>query len=214
MRWVVVVLALVGPGCPPLPPPPGDESLGEYSIAAEPVAGLPDGGVGELRADGGLACPLVDVAPVAFRFSATVTRASSTGQAWLTLGGGYPRDAGWDGQVVDSVAAVRRLFPSCGACRPTIATERIRFALLSRSQSDLVGRSCPADALDGGVPAPPGPDGGLTGPAQTDEGFDALYACGALEFSVSLQDAGDPEPDCAPGCDDCVVNYTLVGERR
>ena len=205
-----VVLA----GCPALPPPPGDEKLGEYTIAAEPVRALEDGGVGALRPDGGLWCPLVDIAPAPFRFSATVTRESSTGQAWLTLGGGYPRDAGWDGQVVDSSAAVRRLFPSCGGCRPTIATERIRFALMSRSQSEAVGRACPANPLDGGVPAPPGPDGGITGPVPTAEGFDALYACGELEFSVALQDAGPPEPDCAPGCDDCVVNYTLVGERR
>jgi hypothetical protein len=212
-RWcaaLVVVLA----GCPPLPPPPGDEKLGEYTIAAEPVRGLEDGGVGALRPDGGLWCPLVDVVPEAFRFSATVTRETSTGQAWLTLGGGYPRDAGWDGQVLDSVAAVRRLFPSCGGCRTTIATERIRFALMSRSQSEAVGRACPTNPLDGGVPAPPGPDGGITGPGQTAEGFDALYACGELEFSVALQDAGAPEPDCAPGCEDCVVNYTLVGERR
>lgn len=211
---VCAVLLVVLAGCPPLPPPPGDEKLGEYTIAAEPVRALDDGGVGELRADGGLWCPLIDVVPAAFRFSATVTRESSTGQAWLTLGGGYPRDAGWDGQVLDSSAAVRRLFPSCGGCRPTIATERIRFSLLSRSQSEAVGRACPANPLDGGVPAPPGPDGGITGPGQTVEGFDALYACGELEFSVALQDAGAPEPDCAPGCDDCVVNYTLVGERR
>ncbi len=209
-----VALLVVLAGCPPLPPPPGDENLGEYSIAAEPVRALDDGGVGALRADGGLWCPLVDVVPAAFRFSATVTRESSTGQAWLTLGGGYPRDAGWDGQVLDSSAAVRRLFPSCGGCRPTIATERIRFSLLSRSQSEAVGRTCPANPLDGGVPTPPGPDGGITGPGQTAEGFDALYACGELEFSVALQDAGAPEPACAPGCDDCMVNYTLVGERR
>lgn len=201
-------------GCPPLPPPPGNENLGDYSIAANPVSALADGGVGELRPDGGLWCPLVDVSPTPFRFSATVTRESSTGQAWLTLGGGYPRDAGWDGQVLDSSAAVRRLFPSCGGCRPTIATERIRFALMSRSQSEAVGGACPEHPLDGGVPLPPGPDGGIVSPAQTVEGFDALYACGELRFSVALQDAGAPEPECSPGCDDCVVNYTLVGERR
>lgn len=210
----VALLFVVLTGCPPLPPAPGNETLGEYSITAEPVRGLEDGGAGALRHDGGLWCPLVDVVPAAFQFTATVSRESSTGQAWLTLGGGYPRDAGWDGQVLDSVAAVRRLFPSCGGCRPTIATERIRFALMSRTQSDAVGRVCPEHPLDGGIPLPPGPDGGIVGPGQTPEGFDALYACGELEFSVALQDAGPPEPDCAPGCDDCVVNYTLVGERR
>jgi len=214
MWWRVALLLVVLAGCPPLPLPPGNENLGEYSITAEPVRGLVDGGAGEVRPDGGLWCPLVDVAPASFQFSATVTRESSTGQAWLTLGGGSPRDAEWDGQAVDSVAAVRRLFTSCGGCRPTIATERIRFALMSRSQSDVVGRVCPEHPLDGGIPLPPGPDGGITSPAQTPEGFDALYACGELQFSVALQDAGEPEPGCASGCDDCVVNYTLVGERR
>lgn len=201
-------------GCTVLPPPPGNEDLGEYALAVEPVKGLADGGVGELRADGGLLCPLADVAPAGFRFAATVTRDASTGQAWLTLGGGYPRDAGWDGQVVDSVASVRRVFPSCGACPPTIATERIRFALLSSSQSEAVGRTCPEAPLDGGVPQPPGPDGGLKAPAMTSEGFDALYACGVLEFSVALSEPAAPSADCAPGCDDCRVNYRLVGERR
>jgi hypothetical protein len=210
--WFWYSLLLLA-GCPALPEPPGDETLGLYSIAAEPSVN--DGRPESLRPDGGLWCPLVDVAPVPFRFNATVTRDSSTGQAWLTLGAGYPRDAGWDGQVLESVAAVRRLFPSCSGCRPTIATERIRFALMSRSQSEAVGRACPAHPLDGGVPLPPGPDGGIVGPGQTSAGFDALYACGELEFSVALQDAGgEPEPGCAAGCDDCVVKYTLVGERR
>lgn len=212
MRALVVLAVLSA--CEALPPPPGSESLGLWALSAEPVRGLPDGGAGELRADGEPWCSLVDVSPGPFNFDARITRDAASGKAWLSLGGGYARDAGWDGQVLDSVASVRRLFPSCGGCPPTIATERITVALLSRSQSEAVGRRCPPHPLDGGVPVPPGPDGGLRGPAQTPEGFDALYACGELVFSVALSEPTAPESGCAPGCDGCVVRYTLAGERR
>lgn len=195
-----------------LPPPPGNERLGRYSIAAEPVRGLPDGGIGELLEDGGLGCALPEVSPTSLRFEAQVTRDSSTAQAWLTLGPGYPRDAGWDGQLLDSTASVRRLFPSCGACSGVQATESIRFVLLSRSQSEVVGRRCPDNALDGGTPLP-NADAGVTPPRQTPEGFDALYACGELVFSVQASQVEGGEP-CPSICSECVVRYTLQGERR
>lgn len=214
MRGRLVVVLAVLSACEVLPPLPGSESLGAWSISAEPVRGLPDGGAGELLPDGALRCPLPEVSQAPFRFDARITQDPASGHTWLSLGGGYPRDAGWDGQVLDSVASVRRLFPSCGACPVTLATERITVALLSRSQSEAVGRQCPADALDGGVPAPPGPDGGLRAPGQTAEGFDALYACGELVFSVATSEPAAPESGCAPGCDGCVVRYTLAGERR
>jgi hypothetical protein len=180
-------------------------------MSAEPIAGLANGGVGELLPDGGLACSLPDVTRASFRFDAVITREPASGQAWLTLGGGYPRDAGWDGQVVDSVASARRLFPSCRACPATVATERITFALLSLSQSEAVGRRCPPSPLDGGVPKP---DGTITGPGQSDQGFDALYACGEVSFQVSLVEPASPESGCDPACADCTVRYTLAGERR
>lgn len=214
LALAVVIAAAPLLGCEVLPPPPGSEALGAWSISAEPVRGLADGGAGELRPDGTPWCSLADVVPAPFRFDAIVTRDPETGHAWLTLGAGYPRDAGWDGQVLDSTASVRRLFPSCAACPPTIATERVRVALLSRSQSEAVSRRCPANALEGGLPTPPGPDGGIRGPGQTPDGFDALYACGELVFSVALSEPPKPEADCPPGCDGCVVRYTLQGERR
>lgn len=209
MRGGVLFATLVLAGCPTLPPPPGGEKLGTYSISAEPVLG--DGGADSLRPDGGAWCPLVDVSPAAFRFDAIVTREPATGQAWMTLGGGYPRDAGWDGQVLESVAAVRRLFPSCAACPETIATETVRVALMSKSQSDAVGGQCPPNPLDGGVPMP---GGAIVGPGQTPAGFDALYACGTMEFAVTLSAPAAPESGCAVGCDDCIVRYVLQGERR
>jgi hypothetical protein len=180
-------------------------------MSAEPVPGLPDGGVGEFLPDGGVACALPDVSRSSFRFDALITREPATGQAWLTLGSGYPRDAGWNGQVLDSVASARRLFPSCRACPATVATERITFALLSRSQAEAVGRRCPPSPLDGGVPTP---NGTITGPGPGDQGFDALYACGEVAFSVSLVEPPSPESGCDPACVDCTVRFTLVGERR
>jgi hypothetical protein len=198
-------------GCPALPPPPGSENLGTYVMTAEPIRGLPDGGAGEALGDGRLRCALPDVPQVSFGFEVIVTREPSTGQAWLTLGGGYPRDAGWDGQVLDSESSARRLFPSCRACPATVATERITFALMSLSQSEAVGRRCPENPLDGGVPRP---DGGVTGPGPGEQGFDALYACGEMTFRVSLVEPAAPESGCDPACADCTVRYTLAGERR
>lgn len=211
MRLRVSSLLVLLAGCPALPPPPGTERLGTWAMAAEPLLGLPDGGLGELRPDGGLACELADAQQGPFRFEAVITRDPPSGQAWLTLGGGYPRDAGWDGQVLDSVASARRLFPSCRACPPTVVTERITFALLSLSQAEAVGRRCPPSPLDGGVPRP---ERGITGPGPGDQGFDALYACGEVSFHVSLVEPASPESGCDPACADCTVRYTLAGERR
>ncbi len=205
LLWVATV------GCSALPAPPGSENLGAYSFVAEPLRGLADGGIGELTADGGARCALPELVPATVAFEGRITRDPSTGQAWLTLGPGYPRDATWDGQVLESEATVARLFPSCAACGGVVARERIRFALMSRSQSVAVGRRCPQHPLDGGIPTPPGPDGTITGPAQTSEGFDALYACGELTFAVAVLDGG---ADCPAMCSECVVNYGLQGERR
>lgn len=210
-RSLGVLLCLAGLGCSALPPPPGSENLGAYSFIAEPLRALADGGIGELLGDGGARCILPEVVPATVAFEGRITRDPSTAQAWLTLGPGYPRDATWDGQVLESEATVARLFPSCSACSGVVARERIRFALMSRSQSVAVGRSCPPHPLDGGVPSPSGPDGTITAPAQTREGFDALYACGELTFSVEVTDGG---ADCPAMCSECVVNYTLQGERR
>lgn len=209
----LLVGVVTASACPPLPPPPGTEALGDYVMVAEPERALPDGGPGSLRADGGPGCGIPEVTFAPLRFEVVVTREPSTGAAWLTLGGGYPRDAGWDGQVLDSTAEVRRLFPSCAACPPTLASERILVALLSRSQSDAVN-GCPALLPDGGLPALPRGDG-ITPPRQTMDGFDALYACGSLEFRVTF-DAGvdGPDPSCPRACGECVVRYTLTGERR
>lgn len=208
---LAVVLLTWLSSCNSLPPPPGSENLGAYALTAEPVRALADGGVGELGPDGGPRCALPEVVPSAVSFEARITREPSTGEAWLTLGPGYPREATWDGQVLESEATVPRLFPSCAACVKVVAVERIRFALLSRSQSEAVGRRCPANPLDGGVPAPPGPNGEITAPAQTSEGFDALYTCGDLTFSVNVLEGG---ADCPEACSQCVVSYTLEGERR
>ncbi len=192
----VSLMALVLLGCPALPELPGSELLGTYSLGAEPF---------------GRSCLITDVSDAPFRFEASISRDPGTGHAWLAVSG-YPRDAGWDGQVLESHATVPRAFPSCRACA-TVATETVRLALLSRSQSEAVGNGCPAEPFDGGVPAADGQDGGVLLPRQTPEGFDALYACGELTFTVTLTDAGAVDPGCEV-CDNCRLSYRLVGERR
>lgn len=200
--------------CAVLPPPPGSESLGAYTLEAIPVSELPDGGVGSVLPDGGLECALPEVNPATFRFDAIVTRDPGTGEAFVTLGGGYHREAQWDGQVVTTLRSARRLFPSCRGCPETMASERMTFALMSQSQSEAVGRRCPPNPLDGGIPPPPGPDGGVSGPGQTPQGFDALYVCGTMTFSVSFVDPAAVSENCNQACATCVVRYGLVGERR
>lgn len=200
--WRAVVL-LMFVSCRLLPPPPGDEQLGEYAFVGEPRHDLPDGGHGELLSDGGLACGVSELSLPTFRFDGTVTRDTATGQAWLTLGAGYPRDAGWNGQVLDSVAAERRIYPSCAACGSVVATERITFVLLSPAQVDGLGGNCTDDALAV-------PDGGA--PMVTADGFNAALACGRLELSLSV--SADAGADCPQECRECVVKAALRGERR
>lgn len=194
-----LLLFVAAASCQVLPPPPGTEALGAYTVRATPSSSS--------------ACELPDVSAAPFTFDIVVTRDPTSGQAWLTLGAGYHRDAGWDGQVLDSSASVRRLFTSCAACPGTLATEHLRLALLSRSQSDVVGGRCPDGVLDGGAPQPT-EDGGVTLPGQTPSGFDALYACGALEFAVSLTEPPTADAGCPSACGTCVVRYDLEGERR
>lgn len=185
--WLMSLLA-----CRPLPPPPGSESLGDYSFLVEPPEQS--------------SCALPELQRPAFRFEGVVTREPATGAAWLTLGGGYVRDATWDGQVLDSVASERRIFPSCASCPSTVMSERMTFALLSRSQVEAAGERCPPELvreLEGGA-----------GPVMTPDGFDALLACGVLTLSVSLAEGAAASETCPAMCQTCVQTSTLSGERR
>lgn len=192
LRWLPWLLVLAG--CP-VAPLPGDQPMGVYSMTAT----QPE------RA----ACGLEEVTGTELAFEATLSRESTSERAWVTLAG-YSREATFDGQVLTSNTAASRVFSACGDCQTRIV-ERITVAVLSRSQTDLLGAECPLDVLDGGIPR--GTDGGVTLPKQTERGFDAVRLCGELTTEVvsdGLADGGA----CPAACSGCQVHYQLRGDRR
>jgi hypothetical protein len=191
-------------------PPPGTQ-IGYFAMHAEPA--LAPGGGPLVYEDGGLQCVLTDVFLAAFDFDMALSSEVIDGGevGYMTLSPNYPRSATWDGQVMRSTADARRYFEECNEC-VTRVEETIDVALLSRSQSDAVGNSCPANPLDGGVPQPN--DAGIIPPGPRDQGFDALLACGELHTQV-LVDEGLPDGGpCPEKCGACRTTYVLSGERR
>jgi hypothetical protein len=196
-------------GCP-LKPLPGDQSMGLYAMSAtNGTRGfLSDGG--NLMEDGGAPeCQLVDLSAADFIFDATLTRETTSERAWVTLNG-YSREGTFDGQVLTSQAEASRVFAECSKCA-TRVVETITVAVLSRSENESVGGTCPDNALDGGVV--PNPDAGIFGPGQTTQGYDAVRLCGELStvvVALGLVDGGE----CDPKCGGCTVHYQLRGDRR
>lgn len=188
-----------------VPPLPGDQPMGQYSLSATQGVrgyyGVPD-------VEGGARCELEEITGADFDFEATLTRDSASEQAWVILNG-YAREATFDGLILNSQAEASRIFSRCTTC-PTHVVETMTVAVLSRSQAGA--GECPEGALDGGVPMPDA-DAGIRGPQQTSSGFDAVRLCGELSTQVVadvLADGGACEPQCAG----CTVRYQLRGERR
>jgi hypothetical protein len=151
------------------------------------------------------ACGLSDVTDGGFGFSMVLSHDLNSTQAWVTVGG-YTRDAGFDGQVMESTAEADRIFDQCAECR-TRMIESMRFTVLSRSQWAAQG-SCLAD---GGYPAPDA-DAGITAPGPSAQGYDAQYLCGQMTETV----VSDGLPDggaCPAICGGCFIRYQLQGAR-
>jgi hypothetical protein len=92
-----------------------------------------------------------------------------------------------------------------------VLVETITLALLSRSQADAVSLNCPADPLGSGTPLPDA-DAGITAPANTGDGFDAILACGTL--TTVLIATGQDGGACAAACLGCGSSYVLSGARK
>jgi len=180
--------------------------MGTYELTAE-VVKLRDGGLDPDYQDCLAKNPgMAELPSESFPFQFVLTRNPDTNEVFLTLGG-VTRTATFDGQFVESTFVARREFATCcvddeGQNEGQLE-ERIRVALLSRSQSVALGGRCPRDALDGGVP---GPDAGVTPPGSTGTGFDALRACGELIDIVRPGDCGK--------CSVCTLRYPITGVRR
>jgi hypothetical protein len=210
-RWLCAVavlsgVVLSGSACDDEPDGPGREKMGTYELTAEVVT-LADGGLDPGYQDCTLRNPgMTELPSSSFPFEVILTRNPDTNETFLTLGG-VTRPATFDGQFVESTFFARREFANCcvGADGQNLGQleERLRVALLSRSQSDALGGRCPPNPLDGGVP---GPDAGVTPPGSIGTGFDALRACGELVDVVRPGDCGR--------CSACTLRYPVTGVRR
>lgn len=200
-----LLLALGLSGCP-VKPPPGDVAMGQYAVSATGGAPqLPDGGLGRPPE----CVDLTEVTGADFSFDAVLSRESTSDRAFITLSG-YPREGTFDGQVLTSTAEANRVFEACSKCS-TRVVETISVAVLSISQDDVAGGTCPEHPLDGGVGA--FPPAGVFGPGQTAQGYDAVRVCGELTTQVvalGLVDGGA----CEAPCNGCIVRYQLRGDRR
>lgn len=198
-RWLSLGALLVA-GCEQTPSIPGDERIGTFELTAQ-VMKLADGGLDPAQGDCVTRDPPITELPTAdFTFEAILSRDTSDNAAWLTIGN-VSRKATFDGQYVDSTFGAKRTFKNCCADKGQL-TEHFRVAILSRSQTEALGWTCPSDALDGGVP---GPDAGVTLPGNNGVSFDALRACGVL---VDVVGPGE----C--GCDTCSMSYPISGVRK
>lgn len=182
--------------CAGTPPPPGDEVMGDYNFHAEPVLEGPG-------------CGLTNAPTTGFDFVVKLTRFSTNGDTYATIGG-ISHNAVFDGQKVHAEYAAIRNFDDCTSCDTTL-TETLDMTLLSKSQSDVIGGDC-------NQPVPPiDPDAGITGPGTTPSGFDSVRACGTLGEKVTAvprTDNGGDAGICLPACNTCVLSYTISGDRR
>lgn len=191
--FACVAALAASPACAPNTSGPGREKLGTYGFQATPVA---------------RECALADGPGDAFSFDATLTRDPDTNDAYMTLGQ-FSRDAGWDGQTMESTIAAPRAFGGeCASC-PMALEETIRVGLLSESQNTAAQNRCP----DGPLPAVD-EDAGIRAPASDKFGFDAVRACGVLIDSTRVTGLLPGGGACPGSCSQCSVQYRLIGVRK
>jgi hypothetical protein len=190
MRYPLLFAALaLCAGCISEHKVPGQQVIGTFGLDATPTS---------------ITCAFAEQPDGGFAFDATLSY--NPGAAAFMTVGDVDRDAGFDGQVLSSWASGSRLFAECKCNDSVQVQERISVALLSTSQRDAAGGGCPANPLDGGVPAPN--DAGIVAPAPTGAGFDAVLACGEQIDDVV------PAPDAGCQCQPCSYHYRLEGARK
>lgn len=193
MRRFALIALFAFCSCPQPVTLPGDEPMGQYSFRADPLE---------------KSCALLSIPDGGFDFAATYSRNKDGTGYWVQVNN-FVRSASFDGGLVFSTHAASRGFqlPDGGDCAcQTSVEETIITAFLSPSQNEKVGDRCPDNPLDGGVPM--GPDSGVSEPGTTDNGYNAVRACGELREQVVV-DGG-----CDPLCGACRIRYSLRGERR
>ncbi len=193
VAFACVTMVATGPGCAPNTSGPGREKMGTYGFQAMPVA---------------RECALSSVPGEAFSFEVTLTRDPDTNDGYMTLKQ-FSRDAGWNGQTMESTISAPRAFGGeCTSC-PMALEETIRVDLLSESQNTAALNRCP----DGPAPAVDA-DAGIFAPASDRFGFDAVRACGVLIESTVVTGTLADGSQCPPSCSQCSVQYRLSGVRK
>jgi hypothetical protein len=177
------------------------EEIGTFSFTASPVS--PDAG-----------CPFQAFPNGGFSFDATLSHEVGSTRAFLIIGN-LEHDAGYDGQIfVSEYSSSGRSFDECNCRGNTSITidETLRVAILSRSQDQALGSTCPDNILDGGIPGPT-PDGGILPPGPRGGSYDAVAACGTLLDVVTIPDVvGCSCPGCP--CPGCSTLFNLRGQRK
>lgn len=199
---IALAAAVALAGCAVEPLLPGSEVMGTFEFVASQPVENPAGCALLSPSEGGTRLPL--------EFRVLLSRELGTEDAWYTLRD-QSHPATFDGQVLRVLSRAPRRFPSCvpngdpdlAVCAEVEVEESVTFALLSKSQNDVLGGACPAGAPDSGIPVPNGAD--VSGPGTTPTGFDAVRACGVLVDQLVPK-----EGCCAP----CSVSYRLEGVRR
>jgi len=188
-RWALgaALVALGFAACSSSVTLPGKNTIGTYAFTATQTSG--DCAFSE-QPDGG------------FTYTATLSFNPDTTQGFVTIND-VSRDGGFDGTVMDAPATGSRVFSEC-ECNSVVVNERITVALLSASQRAATDGGCPANPLDGGVPAPD--DAGILGPGERNDAFDAPLACGVQTDEIV------PGEGCK--CTGCSLQYSLSGVKQ
>jgi hypothetical protein len=172
---------------------PGAEDMGRYAVHAELLS---------------RSCQIEEISKSYADFEMQLSRNPVTGQAYATLKGAFSREGTFDGQIHDTRVQLRRTFASCAPCEGVLQ-EQMRFAILSRSQSDLLSKQCPPDALDGGLLAL---DGGVSLPSMTSSGYDAVRVCGEIQAGFVFDSDTD---NCPTACTaPCESRFEMTGVRQ
>jgi len=200
IRLQIALAALVA--CPSNPTIKG-QTIGSFSFYAIPMSG--DCSY--------IAVPPLDAgADAGFTFDAILSRDTADASVAYLIVGNVERPATFDGQVFASTGSAPRHFIEC-TCDPVYVTEILQVALLSSSQDDALGRACPPNPLDGGVPVAD-PDGGISPPCPTPNGCDAVRACGELIDNVVIADAGCQPRAPDAGCNSCSTVFRVEGQKK
>lgn len=215
---LAAALVLGVAACVPDKPLPGDQFIGAYTFSAVRVRSTDEC---PSSPDAGFDADLQQL-----DFNGSISRCTAPGATSACLDGGetfftvndVDRAATFDGQrILVSPTEVPRTFPACVNGQDSCAAvgnepgsrlrEDLDLVLYSSSQWAAAGRAC-----DGGQPIVD-PDAGILPPGVTQEGFDAVVVCGALNERILAPPRCVCVPEKIPETG-CTMVYALTAVRK